>query len=215
MISSRSFVFNTFMEKTYILWDETKEAIVVDPGCYEKAEKEELTSFILSQELKITSIVNTHCHIDHVLGNDFLKEKYKAPLLIPEGEHVVLRAVKSYAPQYGFPLYRECEPDGYLNTSEGLLFGKSKLEILSLPGHSPDHVGFFDAHSNNIFSGDVLFYRSIGRTDLPGGSHQTLINSIHTKLFELPNEVVVYPGHGQNTTIGEEKSQNPFCAISD
>jgi hydroxyacylglutathione hydrolase len=214
MLSVQFFEFNPFQENTYVLWDETLEAVIVDPGCYEKEEQNELESFIESKKLKIKYLLNTHCHIDHVLGNYYVKEKYKVPFLIYAVELPVFRAVKSYASNYGFPGYQEVLPDEYITEKEPIHFGNTRLSVIFLPGHSPGHVGFYNAEQKILIGGDVLFQNSIGRTDLPGGNFETLIQSIHQKLFTLPDEVVVFPGHGDATTIGEEKISNPFCALS-
>jgi hydroxyacylglutathione hydrolase len=214
MLSLQSFEFNPFQENTYVLWDETNEAVIIDPGCYEKEEKNELDTFIQSKQLKVKSLLNTHCHIDHVLGNYFVKEKYKIPFFIYPVELGVLKAVKSYASNYGFQNYEEALPDAYLDEKEPVLFGNTSLSVIFLPGHSPGHVGFYNAEQKILVGGDVLFQNSIGRTDLPGGNFETLIQSIHQKLFSLPDDVVVFPGHGDATTLGEEKISNPFCALS-
>ncbi len=214
MLSIQSFVFNPFSENTYVVFDETKEAVIIDPGCYEPEEKKELDRFISEQGLKIKYLLNTHCHIDHVLGNDHVKEKYKVPFLTHRIEEMVLKAVKSYAPNYGFAAYREALPDQFLEEGDEVRFGNTKWKVLFLPGHSPGHVAFYNEKEKTIFSGDVLFEQSIGRTDLPGGNFETLIQSIHQKLFTLPDAVVVYAGHGSTTTIGKEKASNPFCALS-
>jgi len=214
MLSIQPFTFNAFSENTYVVFDESKEAVIIDPGCYSREEQKELSSFIEENGLKIKLILNTHCHIDHVLGNNFVREKYKAPLLIHKIEEAQLRAVKNYAPLYGFDGYREAEPDQFIDEKDVISFGATQWKILFLPGHSPGHIGFYDVKEQTIFSGDVLFEHSIGRTDLPGGNFDTLIKSIHQNLFTLPDEVVVYCGHGPSTTIGEEKISNPFCALS-
>ena len=214
MIHIQSFTFNSFEENTYVLYDETGEAVIIDPGCYEKEEQDELKNFVSAKKLRVMLLLNTHCHIDHVLGNDFVKNQYNVPFLIHNTEMPVLKAVKSYAPNYGFPQYHEALPDGSLIEGKFIRFGNSSLEILFLPGHSPGHVGFYDSSKKFLVSGDVLFYHSIGRTDLPGGNFETLISSIHQKLFTLPEEVTVYPGHGSATTLGEEKINNPFCALT-
>jgi hydroxyacylglutathione hydrolase len=214
MIHVQSFTFNPFEENTYVLYDDTLDAIVIDPGCYEKEEQEELMDFISSTKLTVKWLVNTHCHIDHVLGNDFVKNKYKVPFVIHPMELPVLRAVKSYASNYGFPRYSEVLPDAEFQEGKNFIFGNSSLEVLFLPGHSPGHIGLYSPGHKFILGGDVLFYHSIGRTDLPGGDFETLIRSIHQKLFVLPDDVVVYPGHGTPTSIGEEKVSNPFCALT-
>ncbi|GHM99668.1 MBL fold hydrolase [Cytophagales bacterium WSM2-2] len=214
MLSIQVFTFNAFSENTYVVSDETKEAVVIDPGCYTREEQRELSSYIESEQLKIKYLLNTHGHVDHVLGNDYVKDKYKVPFLIHKTDEATLRAVKTYATLYGFDAYRGAEPDGFLAESDIVSFGNTTWKVLFLPGHAPGHIGFYDENDKVIFSGDVLFEHSIGRTDLPGGNHETLISSIHKKLFVLPDEVVVYPGHGPDTTIGEEKISNPFCALS-
>lgn len=208
-----SFVFNPFQENTYVLYDETKECVVIDPGCNEPEEKHELTSFIESNDLKVKLLLNTHCHVDHVLGNDFVKEKYKVDFLIHTSDLPVLKAVKAYAPSYGFFNYREAEPDRFMKEGDLISFGNQKLSVLFVPGHSPGHVAFYNEKSKTVIAGDVLFYNSIGRTDMPGGDYDTLIASIHEKLFTLPDDVTVFPGHGPETSIGFEKKTNPFCAV--
>lgn len=213
MIRVHDFTFNPFEEKTYVLFDETREAVIIDPGCYDREEQEELASFIAAEKLTVKLLLNTHCHIDHVLGNFFVKQRYEVPLLINSVEVPVLRSVKSYAPNYGFPGYQEVLPDSLLAEGTPVKFGQSQLDVLFLPGHSPGHVGFFAPEQRLLIAGDVLFYHSIGRTDLPGGNTDTLLKSIHQKLFQLPDDVVVYPGHGPTTTLGEEKVSNPFCAL--
>lgn len=188
--------------------------MIIDPGCYEHEEKAELDEFISRKGLKIKYLLNTHCHIDHVLGNNHVREKYKVPFLIHRIEETVLKAVKSYAPNYGFAAYREALPDQFLDEEDKIIFGNTQWKVLFVPGHSPGHIAFYDKKEKVIFSGDVLFEQSIGRTDLPGGNFETLIQSIHQRLFTLPNDVVVYSGHGSTTRIGKEKISNPFCALS-
>lgn len=214
MLTIKTFEFNPFQENTYLVFDEGREGIVIDPGCYEEEERQELATFIDANDLTIKLLINTHCHIDHVLGNYFIKEKYKVPLLLHRIEEPFLRAVKTYAPNYGFHQYQDTAPDGYLEEGDVVEIGNQKLAVLFVPGHSPGHVAFYHAESKSVIAGDVLFHHSIGRTDLPGGDFDTLINSIHHKLFLLPDDVVVYPGHGPTTTIGFEKNTNPFCALS-
>ena len=214
MLKIQEFVFNPFQENTYVLFDETRDAVIVDPGCYENDEKQELTEFIESKNLKVKMLLNTHGHIDHVLGNTFVKDKFKVKLFIHKIDEPVMRAVKAYAGNYGFPLYQEASVDSYLEEGKTISFGTQQFKILFVPGHSPGHVAFYNEKEKIVIGGDVLFQNSIGRTDLPGGNFDTLINSIHEKLFTLPDDVVVYPGHGPKTTIGFEKVTNPFCALT-
>lgn len=210
MIKIHSFTFNAFQENTYVLYDETHECVIIDPGCYDTYEKQELTEFIIGKELKVVAILNTHCHVDHVLGNNFVKNFFKVKLAIPKLEEQVYRAVKVYASNYGFFQYDEAEIDEFINEEERLIFGNSYLEILFLPGHAPGHLGFYSPMQNFIIAGDVLFNGSIGRTDLPLGDYDTLISSIKNKLYKLPDHTIVYPGHGPETTVGIEKKSNPF-----
>lgn len=214
MLQVKKFTFNPFMENTYVLFDETNECVIIDPGCVEKDEENELTEFIESNKLIVKQLINTHCHIDHVLGNAFVKRKFNVPLLIHPIEEAMLRAVKSYASNYGFFQYQDSTADSFLNEGDEVVFGNQKLAILFVPGHSPGHIAFYDAPTKILIGGDVLFENSIGRTDLPGGDYDTLITSIHKKFFTLPDDVTVYCGHGSETSIGFEKRTNPFCAIA-
>lgn len=214
MLFIKNFVFNPFQENTYVLYDETKECAIVDPGCYEVDEKAELLDFIASEGLKVKALLNTHCHVDHVLGNSFVKEKFNVGLQIHAKDEPTLKAVKVYSSNYGFHQYDEASPDHYLQEGDTVTVGNQKLSVLFVPGHSPGHVAFYHPGDKILIGGDVLFYNSIGRTDLPGGNFDTLIDSIHKKLFTLPDDVTVYPGHGPETTIGFEKKTNPFCALT-
>jgi glyoxylase-like metal-dependent hydrolase (beta-lactamase superfamily II) len=209
-----SFVFNPFAENTYVLYDETKDCVIIDPGCYEKEEQNMLVKFIEENRLSVKQLINTHCHIDHVLGNAFVKDYFSVELLLHPLEEQMLRAVKTYAPNYGFNKYQDCTPDKLIDENDRIEFGDQSLEILFVPGHSPGHLAFYNEESKALIGGDVLFENSIGRTDLPGGDHDTLIESIHKKLFVLPHNVTVYCGHGPKTSIGFEKRTNPFCAIT-
>ncbi|WP_200976806.1 MBL fold metallo-hydrolase [Echinicola sp. 20G] len=210
MLQVKSFTFNPFQENTYILYDHTKKAIIIDPGCYEKGEKETLTSFIKSEGLQPVRLLNTHCHIDHVLGNYFINQTYGLPLEIHPQDEQVLNAVPTYASNYGFPLFSSCPVGSFINEGDEIKFGETTLEVIWVPGHAPGHVVFYHAESKTCIGGDTLFQGSIGRTDLPGGDHQTLLSAIKEKLFTLPDDVKVYPGHGPATLIGHEKIHNPF-----
>ncbi len=214
MIQIKPFVFNFFSENTYVVFDQTKEAIIVDPGCYSQNEKDQLATFISKNELQVKFIINTHGHIDHVLGNHYVKELYGAPVLIHPLDVVVLKSVEVYAPSYGIMDYVGIDPDGNLEPGQKLRFGNTAFDIIFVPGHAPGHIALIGPNQKVCISGDVLFYESIGRTDLPGGNHQTLLNSIHQKMFTLDDDMVVYPGHGPTTTIGHEKAHNPFCLIT-
>ncbi len=213
MLKIKTFTFNPFQENTYVI-NHGSEAVIIDPGNSDKNETATLDQYISDEKLTVKYLLNTHCHIDHVLGNYHVKEKYKAPFMIHELDLSVLRAVKSYAPNYGFPLYAECLPNSFLKEGDEIFLGNTKAKVLFVPGHAPGHIAFYFEDEKKIFSGDVLFRSSIGRTDLPGGNFDTLIESIHQKLFTLPDEVTVYSGHGPTTTVGEEKVSNPFCALT-
>jgi len=192
------------------LYDETKYCVVVDPGCCDSAEKQELKSFIEVNALQPVHLLNTHCHIDHVLGNAFVKRTFALHLQIHPKAVEELKAVKVYAPNYGMPHYEEADADVFFEEGDQIKFGNTVLDILFVPGHSPGSVAFVDHNTKSIIVGDVLFFRSIGRSDLPGGNLQTLLSSIKTKLFTLGDDYTVYPGHGKPTNIGDEKRHNPY-----
>ena len=213
MIQIQVFTFNALQENTYLLYDETKECVIIDPGCYDRSEEQELKDFIQKNNLKPVKLLNTHCHVDHVLGNKFVKELYGVKLYTSKEEEASLRSVKVYAPIYGFTNYAETEVDELIKEGDLISFGNSSLEILFVPGHSVGHLAFVNKEQKICIGGDVLFQQSVGRWDLPGGNQQTLLNSIHTKLFKLDDDMVVYPGHGPETTIGVEKRTNPYCAV--
>lgn len=205
-----TFTFNPFGENTYVVYDGTGEALIVDPGNYEPAEDARLSGFIAEKGLKPVLIANTHAHVDHVLGVSYAKRKWGIPFALHREEEPVLRSVKAYAPAYGFTAYDEAEADLWLEEGRKITFGASELDIIFVPGHAPGHVAFYNREQKILLSGDVLFRESIGRTDLPGGDHSTLLQSIIEELFVLPDEVVVYPGHGPSTSIGHERKYNPF-----
>lgn len=211
MTSVVRFTFNPFQENTYLLYDDTKECVIIDPGCYEQSEKTELIRYIEREQLKPVRLLNTHCHLDHVFGNKFVAETYNLELEIHEGEKIVLDSVERVAMMYGIPYPEKSPAPGrFIETGEEITFGNSKLKTLFTPGHSPASISFYCQESNFVIAGDVLFQQSIGRTDLPGGDMATLLKSIREELFTLGDQVKVYPGHGQATTIGEEKRGNPF-----
>ena len=210
MIQISFFTFGPFEENTYILHDETKQCVIIDPGCCDDSERKELTSFIENNNLKPVKILNTHCHIDHVLGNKFVAEKYQLKLEINKLDLPVLQALQIVAKNYGIPAEASPAPSSFIGEGDIIQFGKSEMEILFTPGHSPGSICFVNKKQKIVISGDVLFSGSIGRTDLPGGNHTTLISSIKTKLFPLGDDFEVFPGHGPSTKIGFEKQNNPF-----
>jgi glyoxylase-like metal-dependent hydrolase (beta-lactamase superfamily II) len=206
----KTFTFNEFSENTYVLYDETKECVIIDPGCNSAAERVELTGFIQDNQLKPVRLINTHCHIDHILGNAFIAGKYGLALGSHRGEQSVLDSGRQVSAMYGIPY--EVSPDitVFYNENDEITFGQSRLKVLYTPGHSPASICLYEESSKKVIAGDVLFEGSIGRTDLPGGNYDTLISSIKTRLFTLPDDVTVFPGHGPATTIGHEKKYNPF-----
>ena len=207
----RQITFNPFQENTFILWDKTKECIIIDPGCYEKNEKEYLSNFIESNNLNPVKLINTHCHIDHILGNKFVSEKWKIDLYMNKKDLPLLKGAGDIAKMYGFENYKGSPyPKYFLEEGDVLKFGNSKLSILFTPGHAPGHICLLNKEENFVVSGDVLFNGGIGRTDLPGGDYDTLINSIKTKLLCLQDDTEVFCGHGPSTSIGKERLDNPF-----
>jgi len=206
----KSFTFNPFEENTYVLYDETAECAIVDPGCYDRAEKTQLKEFIQSHHLKPVRLINTHCHIDHVFGIPFVCEEYGLKLEIHKGELIVLKFTDQAGMMFGTPAEPMPEPGGFLDEVDIVKFGNTELEILFTPGHSPASICFYEKANKQLISGDVLFRDSIGRTDLPGGDYETLMKSIFNKLLVLDDNVKVYPGHMDTTTIGEERRKNPF-----
>lgn len=206
----QSFTFNPFEENTYILYDDTGECAIVDPGCCDRSEQKQLTDFITAKNLKPVRLINTHCHIDHVFGIPFVCDHYGLKLEIHEGELIVLRFAKQTGIMYGTPVDEMPEPGAFLTEGDVVTFGNTSLRVLFTPGHSPASICFYDKESKQLISGDVLFKGSIGRTDLPGGNYETLMQNIFSKLMTLDDDVKVYPGHMDATTIGKERRNNPF-----
>lgn len=210
MASIQSFVNNPYQENTYILYDDSLECVIIDPGMYTATEQNTVVNFIKANNLKPVLLLNTHCHVDHVLGNKFVFDQYGLKPKFHIGESEVLEAVIAYAPAMGFRYEPSPLPDEYLPETGTISFGNTELQLIFAPGHSPAHLCFYDKDANLLVGGDVLFRSSIGRTDLPGGNHNLLISNIKEKLFLLPDDCTVYPGHGPETTIGYEKQHNPY-----
>lgn len=211
MASVIRLTFNPFQENTYIVYDATGECIIFDPGCHDAAEEEELSRVIEERNLRPVRLINTHCHLDHVFGNRYVADTYELPLEIHALEQAVLDAVPQVCMHYGLPPAAPSPaPARYIEAGETIFFGESRLQALLCPGHSPGSLCFYEQQEGFIIAGDVLFYGSIGRTDLPGGNHDALIASIRRELMPLPDKVRVYPGHGPATTIGFERTNNPF-----
>jgi len=210
MLQIKSFVFSPIQENTYLLHNELKECIIIDPGCYFDEEKNALKDFIYKTGLKPKLLLNTHCHLDHVFGNKFINETYGLALHLHEKEKQVLSFAPTSGLMYNMPFDNYAGEFILLKEGDKILLGEDELIVIEAPGHSPGSICFYSSKQHFVIGGDVLFHRSIGRTDLPGGNHQTLLNSIRQKLFVLPDQTIVYSGHGEPTSIGEEKLYNPF-----
>lgn len=210
MITVQSFVFNPYQENTYVLYDDSGACAIIDPGMYGTQEEARLTSFIRENGLRPELLLNTHCHIDHVLGNRFIYDEYGLAPQMHEGELPLLVEVQNYAPQMGLRYEPSPIPETFLEGGQAVRFGESQLDLILVPGHSPAHLCYYNREQGVLIGGDVLFRNSIGRTDLPGGNHEQLLMSIRQHVYTLPDETMVYPGHGPETTVGYEKSTNPF-----
>lgn len=207
------FTFNPFLENTYIIWDEeTKEAAVVDPGMSDSSEENEFTAFVERNKLKIIYLINTHCHIDHIFGCGFIKLKYNPVFYLPQEDLTLYQNAESQASMFGVEISKLPAAEKFLSEDLEIILGKEPITILFTPGHSPGEFCLYLKESNFCISGDVLFYESIGRTDLPGGNSDILMDSIKNKLFTLPDDVTIYPGHGEESTIGHERTHNPFLS---
>lgn len=210
MLHIQSFQFNPFSENTYIVFNDSKEAYLIDPGNYNERENLAIHKFVTDHHLKIKNILLTHAHIDHVLGLQNTYDTYKVPVLMHEIEKEILDRNPMDANRFGF-FFKPFEGEiSYLKAQDEIILGTEIFKILHVPGHSPGSIAFYNESGKFIISGDVLFEGSIGRTDLYKGDHNQLLNSVITNLFVLPNETKVYSGHGNVTTIGFEKIHNPF-----
>ena len=207
----KSFTFNQFYENTFIVSDSTNDCIIIDPGCYSNDEKNILKKYIEDNNLNPVKLINTHCHIDHILGNKFVSKTWGLNLETHQNDIELLENSAEIARLYGFIDYEESpSTTQFLNEGDIVEFGNSKLKILYTPGHAPGHISLYSKEEKFIISGDVLFKSSIGRTDLPGGDFNVLIESIKTKILCLDDDTVVYCGHGPATTVGYERVNNPF-----
>jgi len=211
LIQIKKFTFNLFAENTFVLWDdETKESAIVDPGCSDASEELQLESFVIDNNLKVKYLINTHCHIDHILGCEFVKNKFNPTYYAPELDIPLLQNAKMQASFVGMDFSISLLPDEYLTEDVKLQLGKSELKFIFTPGHTPGEYCIYIPDIKSCITGDVLFNDSIGRTDLWGGNYDTLISCITEKLLTLPDDTIIYPGHGDSSTIGREKTFNPF-----
>ena len=205
------FEFNPFAENTYVVYDESGECAIFDPGCYTHEERTTLKNFVEKHHLRPVRLINTHCHLDHVFGNAFVADTWGLGLEIHVGELPVLQRFAQVCQMYGVPFSEESPaPSRFLEAGEVVEFGNTRLNVLFTPGHSPASISFYCPAAGFVLAGDVLFQESIGRTDLPGGNMDLLLHSIRTQLFTLPDETLVYAGHGHPTTVRHEKEYNPF-----
>ena len=200
-----------FPVNCYVIWDETKEAVVIDAGCFYDEEKQALKNFILSNELNVKHLLNTHLHLDHIFGNPFMLKEFGLQAEACQIDEFWLESAPKQSRMFGFDLKEAPVPLGkYLIDGDIITFGNITLEAIHVPGHSPGSLVFYCKKENCMFSGDVLFQGSIGRADLTGGNFEELKEHICSRIFILPNETIVYPGHGAPTTIGIEKAENPI-----
>ncbi len=206
------FTFNMFGVNTYILWDDiSREALIVDPGMITEKEQKEIKAFLDANNLNLKHLINTHMHIDHAFGISYVKENYNLKLECNIEDQFLAQRLNEQANMFGLPIpMSDLQIDKDLKDGEKIQLGDEHISILHVPGHSPGSVVLYAPQSNFIISGDVLFNTSIGRTDLPGGNYAQLINAINNKLMTLPDDVIVYPGHGPETSIGYEKQNNPY-----
>ncbi len=203
-------VFSPIEVNTYILADSSDDCAIIDCGCYDRSEFEELEKFIGSKNLNPVLLLNTHCHLDHIFGNGFMLEKYNLLTLSSIDEEMNRKKARVHAGLFGLTMNEPPEPGGYITDNQKIKFGSVELTALNVPGHTSGSLAFYSEKDGCVFTGDALFAGSIGRTDMPGGDYDTLINSIMTRLFVLPPSTVVYPGHGGETTIEKERMTNPF-----
>lgn len=205
----QKFIFNDFQENTLVISDDNKNCVIVDPGCYYPEERFELEQYIEQNELKPLALLNTHCHIDHILGNAWVLNRYQIPFYMHEKDLVTLNAVPSYAPMYGFVGFEPSpQPTHLVNHGDLLQFGNMNFEVLFGPGHAPGHVAYYSKENSLVVNGDILFKGSFGRFDLPNGDLNTLKRTITEVMFNLPDDTVVYCGHGPETSIGSERFTN-------
>lgn len=211
MLTIKTFIFNPWQENTYVIHDETKECVIIDAGCFNPQEEKELKNYIVDNNLTPKYLLNTHLHIDHIMGNAFINKQFGLKPYAHENDEFLIDETLGYAKQLGLQLTEAPPPiEKYIDEKQAIKFGNTLLEIFHIPGHTPGHVVYYNREANVIFSGDVLFYESIGRTDMIYGNYETLVRGIHQKLLTLPNNTRVLSGHGDPTTIKHEATHNPF-----
>jgi len=210
MLKIKKFIVNPLQENTYVISDETGRCIFIDPGFYYDDERKRIKKYISDNNLDPEFIANTHCHFDHIMGVEFIRNEYKIPFFAHQGDDFWIENAVEQGEMFGFKMEPVNMPDSLISDGQLIRFGNSALRTIHIPGHSPGHVVFLAEDDKLLISGDVLFYGGIGRTDLPGGDYQTLISGINDKLLTLPGDIRVYCGHGPDTSLDFEKSSNPF-----
>ena len=211
----KTFEFNPLGVNTYVLYDKTGECVVIDASCFFPDERELLLNFILDNNLVVKHLLNTHLHFDHVFGVNFMASQFGLKLQVHPDDVFLLDNLPQQLQMFGFNTNVDYAPEigNYLKENDMVAFGEQKLKIIHVPGHSPGSIVFYNEKEKFAVVGDVLFNGSIGRTDLPGGNFDQLIEGIRTKLFTLPDDTEIYSGHGPKTTIGQEKKYNPFVGV--
>jgi len=212
MLTVKRFIFNPIQENTYVVYSGKDACAVIDPGCYFPEEKQSLSHWLKEHDLHPNLLLNTHCHLDHVFGNKWVGEHYNLKLQMGEKELWTFKFAPESGVRWGVPFENYSGEIIFLKEGDKILMGEDILEVFFTPGHSVGHIVFYDRKQGFLIGGDVLFRLGIGRTDIPGGDTDVLLKTIRTKLFTLPDDVIVYPGHGEPTTIGYEKENNPFLS---
>lgn len=210
MLTIHAFCFNAFQENTYVIYNEKKNAIIVDPGCYLKNEQDELAGFISENKLTPTLLLNTHCHLDHVFGNNFVSEQYGLTAHFHKNEQPVIDRLPQGGERWGVPCEPYKGPVQYIEQDEIIQLDDATFQVLLTPGHSPGSVCFYNKQQDFMIGGDLIFKDGVGRTDLPGCNPLDLISSIRTQILPLPDTMTIYAGHGPETTLGREKKANPY-----
>lgn len=203
-------VFSPIQVNTYIVTGNGKECVIIDCGCYGSAEEQKLEEMLSSGGLKPVMLIDTHCHLDHVFGNRFILGRYGLRPWFHEGERYNYNNAPKHSMMFGLSMEPPPDPEGYLSDGQEITAAGLTLKVIAVPGHSPGGIALYSEADGILFTGDALFAGSIGRSDLPGGDHEQLMENIRERLFVLPPETVVYPGHGPETTIREEMEHNPF-----
>ncbi len=205
------FTLNPLQENTYLVTDAKKNGVLIDPGCYFQEEKEALKNFIQKENIELKAIINTHAHLDHIMGIAYIKSQFDVPLYLHKEDEITLNMGEQSAQLYGLTLFESSpQPDEWLEEGQELRFGDIQFKVLFGPGHAPGHVAFYNADENILIGGDIIFRGSYGRVDLPGGDFETLKKTINNSIFTLPEKTLIYTGHGPETTVGDEKGSNPI-----